>query len=49
MTGHGAFILAAYAVTVTVLLGLIVAIIVDHRALRRALAKFPPRGEAEES
>ncbi len=50
MTTHGAFILAAYAVTALVLLGMIGAITSDYFALRRALQKFPPRGaEAEDA
>ena len=40
---HFGFILAAYAVTVVVVLGMIGAIVLDHRALRRALEKFGPR------
>ena len=50
MTTHGAFILAAYAVTVLVLFGMIGAIVNDYVTLRRALQKFPPRGnEAEDA
>jgi heme exporter protein CcmD len=43
---HFGFILAAYAVTVVVVLGMIGAILLDHRALRRALDKLGPRGSA---
>lgn len=44
MSDHGAFIVAAYAVSLAVV-GLTVArIVLRHRALRRALARF---GEAE--
>lgn len=41
---HGGFILAAYGLTALTLLGVVVAIVVDHATLKRALAKFPPRG-----
>jgi heme exporter protein CcmD len=37
---HFGFILAAYAVTFVVVAGMIGAIVLDHRALRRALARF---------
>jgi heme exporter protein CcmD len=40
---HFGFILAAYGVSVLVVLGMIGAIILDHRALRRALDKVGPR------
>jgi heme exporter protein CcmD len=48
--GHGAFIFAAYAITALVMLGIIGAIVRDYVALRRELAKFPPRvNEAEDA
>ena len=41
---HGGFILAAYAVTALVLLGLVVWIVVDGRAQRRRIAELEARG-----
>ncbi len=41
---HGAFILSAYAATLVIVGGLIVASILDQRAQRRALAAFEARG-----
>jgi heme exporter protein CcmD len=43
MSGHAAFIFAAYAITALVVLGAIGAVVSDHISLRRALAKFPAR------
>ena len=40
---HFGFILAAYAVTFVVVLGMIGAILLDHRALRRELERFGAR------
>jgi heme exporter protein CcmD len=37
---HAGFIIAAYAVTAVAILGVIGAIVLDHRALRRALARL---------
>lgn len=45
MNTHSAFILAAYALTFCVVAGMIAAIVIDHAALRQALAKFPARSE----
>lgn len=42
MTEHTGFIVAAFLVTGTVLVGLIVATLLDHRIQRRALARFAP-------
>ncbi len=48
---HIGFIVAAYAVTAVVLLGLVAAILVDGRAQRRLLAQLEaervPRGRRE--
>jgi heme exporter protein D len=41
---HAAFIVAAYAITALVVLGLIVWAVVDHRAQLRALADLDARG-----
>ena len=50
MTSHGAFIFAAYGVAFCVIAGMAGAIIAEHVALRRALAKFPARGgDADET
>jgi heme exporter protein D len=42
--GHAAFILAAYAVAVAIVAGLIAWVVVDHRAQRRLLADLELRG-----
>ena len=41
---HAAFILAAYAVTVLVVIGLIAWVVLDHRTQARALADLDSRG-----
>jgi heme exporter protein D len=41
---HGGFIVAAYLVTVIVLVGMIVWIVFDGRALKRRLADLEARG-----
>lgn len=41
---HGGFILASYAAVIVVLGGLALAIMLDHRAQRRALAELEQRG-----
>jgi heme exporter protein D len=41
---HAAFIIAAYAVTVLVVIGLIAWVMLDHRAQARALADLDARG-----
>jgi heme exporter protein D len=41
---HAVFILAAYAVTAAVVVGLIVWVMLDHRAQTRALADLDARG-----
>ena len=48
MMTHSGFILAAYVLTTIVVVGLFGAIVMDHRALRRSLAKFPPREGADQ-
>jgi heme exporter protein CcmD len=48
-SAHFGFILAAYAVTVATVLGMIGAIILDHRALRRALERFANTPAAREN
>jgi len=40
---HAGFILAAYAVTAVVVIGMIATLALDHRGLKRALARFPSR------
>ncbi len=45
MTAHSAFIAAAYGVTFCVIAGLIIAVLMDHRALGKALAKWPDRDD----
>ena len=45
MSGHTGFIVAAYGVAAFVILGMVVAIQVDHRALRRDLKRFGARGD----
>jgi len=42
-SAHFGFIFAAYAVTGAVVLGMIGAVILDHRALLRALARLAAR------
>ncbi len=41
---HAGFIVAAYAVAGLVVVAMIVAVVADHRALRRDLARFGARG-----
>jgi heme exporter protein D len=41
---HAGFILAAYAVTLVVVVALVVWVVVDHRAQARALADLDARG-----
>jgi heme exporter protein D len=41
---HAAFIIAAYAVTVLVVIGLIAWVVLDHRTQTRALADLDARG-----
>ena len=44
---HAGYIVAAYMVTAVTLSAMILSIIIDHRSLTRALAKFAARsGEA---
>jgi len=47
MSDHAAFILAAFLIAGAVVAVMLGAIILDHRNLKRALAKFPPRGEGD--
>ena len=47
MSDHAAFILAAFLIAGAVAAIMLGAIILDHRSLKRALAKFPPRGEGD--
>jgi heme exporter protein CcmD len=42
---HVEFIVAAYAVTAVAILAMVVSIVIDHRALKKALARFPQRDE----
>ena len=49
MSTHAAFILAAYGLTFVVIAGMIGVIVREHAALRRALAKFPQRGETKDA
>jgi heme exporter protein D len=41
---HAGFILAAYAVTLIVVVALVAWVVVDHRAQARALAELDARG-----
>ena len=43
MSQHALFILASYALAGAVIGGLTLALILEHRNLRRALAKLPQR------
>jgi heme exporter protein CcmD len=45
---HFGFIFAAYALTGVAVLGMIGAIILDHRALQRALARMAARTQTTE-
>jgi len=45
MGDHAAFIIATYAVTAIVLLAVIGWTLVDHMRLKRALQRFPARGD----
>ena len=47
MSDHAAFIIAAFVIAGAVVAVMLGAIILDHRGLKRALAKFPPRGEGD--
>ena len=44
MSQHALFILASYALTGAVIGGVTLSLILEHRALRRALASLPQRG-----
>ena len=44
MNSHDGFILAAFGITGLIVAIMVIAIVMDHRGLLRALAKFPPRG-----
>ena len=46
---HAGFILASYASVVAVLGGLMLAVILDHRAQKRALADLEQRGAGRRS
>ena len=46
---HAGFILASYAAVVVVLGGLILTIVLDHRAQKRALAALEQRGAGRRS
>jgi heme exporter protein CcmD len=39
---HSGFILAAFGITFLVVAGLVVSILLDHRALKRDLARLDP-------
>ena len=45
-SAHFGFIFAAYAVTAAAVLGMIGAVVLDHRALLRALARMAARTPA---
>jgi len=47
MSDHAAFILAAFLIAGAVVAVMLGAILLDHRSLKRALAKFPPRDEGD--
>ena len=47
MSDHAAFIIAAFVIAGAVVAVMLGAILLDHRSLKRALAKFPPRGEGD--
>ena len=49
MSDHAAFIIAAFLIAGAVVAVMLGAIILDHRSLKRELAKFPPRGEGDGS
>jgi heme exporter protein CcmD len=45
---HFGFVIAAYGIGFFIIAGMIFAILRDYFALRRALARFPGRGERDE-
>jgi heme exporter protein CcmD len=47
MSAHGWFILASYAVTTLAIGGAALAIVLDYRALKRALDKLPASPDEE--
>ena len=49
LVAHAGFILASYAVAIVVIIGLIVWVIVDFRAQRRALGELEARGVTRRS
>ena len=49
MSGHAAYIFAAYAIAAGVVGAMIATIVADHRALTRALAKLPARDTPDDS
>jgi heme exporter protein D len=46
---HFGFVVAAYAIGFVIIGGMIFAILRDYFTLRRALARFPGRGERDET
>lgn len=49
MSGHAVYIFAAYAIAVGIVVAMIASIKLDHRALKQALAKLPPRDGGDEA
>ncbi len=48
MSAHLGFIVAAYTVTAAIVIGMVAALVFDHRTLRKTLARFPARpGEGD--
>ena len=47
MSAHAAFIAAAYGIAALAIGGMIAAILLDHRALKKALSRFPARAGDE--
>lgn len=46
---HFGYIFAAYAIAAGVVLALIASILIDHRALRSALARLPARESGDDA
>jgi len=46
---HGGFIVLGYAITALVLIGLVVWVVIDHRAQKRRIAELEARGARRRS
>lgn len=49
MNDHTGFIVAAYAITALAVFGMVAAIALDRRALKKALVRFPARDAGDDA